>query len=463
MDGNDFQKDLRKFGLRDPILTRRIDNTMKKRHLIFYGWIIVAAGIVSYAFGYGARYSFSVIFASLLEEFQWPRDLTAAMLSVHIFVYGCVAPVAGNFIDRIGPRKTMGFGSVLLSLGLALSGLGKEPWHFYFSFGVLTGAGLCLIGAVPFTTILRNWFEKKRGLAFSIMFFGTGGAFACYPAIAFLIENVNWRNTFLIEAIIIAGFMLPLLILTVRYHPRDKGLVADGILEAEGTSSRTENDGPQIIDQDWAAIDWTWPRAVRTSRFWLLCLSTFCLWGVMQHIMVTHHIVFATDLGYSKVYVSSVLSLFGVLFAVGSLTGLVSDWIGREGTLTIGTAFGISGIVVLMFSKDTSQPWMLYYYAIAMGFGNGMTGPTIAAAVTDIFQGPKVGAIIGLVWFSFAMGGTIGPWFGGWIFELTNSYQIAFSVAITLYVLGCAAIWWAAPRKVRPVRGWAGSSTGGHS
>jgi MFS family permease len=426
---------------------------MKKHRSIFYGWIIVAVGIVSYALGYGARYSFSVIFPSLLEEFQWPRDMTAAMLSVHILVYGLVAPVAGNLVDRIGPRKIMASGTILLSLGLALSGLGNEPWHFYLSFGVLTGAGLCLMGAVPFTTVIRNWFERKRGLAFSFLFFGAGAAFACYPGIAFLINHVNWRNTFLIEAIIFPVFLLPLLILTVRYHPREKKLIVDGILEANGALSTTEKELPRITNHAWAGIDWTLSKAVKTSRFWLLCLSTFCLWGVMQHIMVTHHIVFAMDLGYSKIYSSSVLALFGVLFAFGSLAALVSDWIGRESTLTISTIIGISGILVLMFIKDTSRPWMLYYYAIALGFGLGITGPVIAASVTDIFQGPKVGTIIGFVWFSFAIGGFIGPWFGGWIFEFTNNYQIAFIVAMTVYAIGCAAIWMAAPRKVRMVPG----------
>ena len=426
---------------------------MKKQQFIFYGWIIVAAGVVSYALGYGARYSFSVIFPSLLEEFQWPRDLTAVMLSVHILVYGLVAPVAGKLVDRIGPRKTMASGAILLSLGLALSGLGNAPWHFYLSFGVLTGAGLCLMGAVPFTTVIRNWFEKKRGLAFSLLFFGVGGSFAFYPGIAFLINRINWRNTFLVEAIIFVGFMLPLLLITVRYHPREKGLPVDGLSEANGTSPPTDGALPQIMDQAWAAIDWTLPKAVTTIRFWLMCVSTFCLWGVVQHIMVAHHIVFAMDLGYEKIYASSVLSLFGAMFAFGALASLVSDWIGREHTSIISAVIGISGILVLTFIKDTSRPWMLYYYAMAFGFGLGMTGPIIAAAVTDIFQGPKVGATIGSVWFSFAIGGFLGPWFGGWIFEFTNSYQVAFIVAMMLYVIGCAAIWLAAPGKVRMVPG----------
>jgi MFS family permease len=421
---------------------------MKKKQPIFHGWLIVATGIVAYTLGYGARYSFSVIFPSLLEEFQWPRDITAAMLSVHILVYGFVAPVAGDLVDRIGPRKTMTFGTLLLALGLALSGKGSEPWHFYVSFGVLSGAGLCLIGAVPFTTIIRNWFERKRGLALSLLFLGSGGAFVCYPGIALLIDTVGWRNTFEIEAIIVAVLMLPLIILIVRYHPREKGFISDGVLEDRETSLNTGKEALQITDQAWAGTDWTLPKTARTSRFWLLCLSTFSLWG-----LVAHHVIFAIDLGYSKIYASSVLSLLGILFACGSMASAISDRIGREPTMTIATIIGISGIGVLTLMKDTSQPWMLYYYAMALGFGLGMTSPTIAATATDIFQGPKVGVIIGFIWFSFAVGGSIGPWLGGWIFEFTTNYVVAFIVAIALCVVACTAIWLAAPRKVRLVPG----------
>ena len=431
-----------------------METLMKKQGIIFHGWLIVAAGMVAHALGYGTRYSFSVIFPALLEEFQWPRDITAIMLSVHMLVYGLVAPVAGGLADRMGPRKTMALGTLLLALGLALSGRGSEPWHFYTSFGVLSGAGLCLIGSVPFTIVLKNWFERKRGVALSLMFFGTGGAFGCYPVVAFLINSLGWRHTFVIEAIVLAGIMLPLIILIIRYHPREKGLVSDGILDATGESPTTEKEPMRIIDEAWTAIDWTLPKAAKTSRFWLLCLSTFSVWGIVMHIIVAHHVAFAIDLGYSQIYASSVLSLLGILFACGALAGVVSDRIGRESTMTIGTIIGISGISALTLMRDTSHPWMLYYYAIALGISLGVTSPTIVASITDIFQGPRVGTIIGSIWFSFAIGGSIGPWLGGWIFEFTDSYLVAFMVAIAMHAVACAAIWWAAPRKVRlvPVR-----------
>jgi MFS family permease len=426
---------------------------MKKKNFIFYGWFIVAAGIVSYALGYGARYSFSVIFPALLTEFRWPRDTTAFMLSVHLLVYGVVAPLAGNLVDRIGPRKTMASGTILLSLGLLLSGWGSQPWHFYLSFGVLTGAGLCLIGAVPFTTVLRNWFETKRGLAFSLLFCGAGAAFAWYPVIAFLIDSTGWQNTFMIEGVVLCGLMLPLIILVIRYHPREKGLLSDNSAQAIDNSTASEMGSALIVDRAWAAVDWTLPNAIRTHRFWLLCLSSFSMWGITQHIMVAHHVAFATDLGYSRIYASSVLSLFGIFFAFGSLAAFVSDRIGRENTMIIGTVIGISGILVLLFLKNTSDSWMLYYYAIAFGFSNGVSAPTIAATTTDIFQGPRVGATLGFVWLSFAVGGAIGPWLGGWLFEFGQSYEPAFLTAAGWHAIAGAALWGSSPRKVRRVPG----------
>lgn len=422
--------------------------------LFYYGWFIVAAGIVVYSLGYGARYSFSVIFSCLLEEFRWPRDTTAAMLSAHILVYGLVAPVAGHLVDRVGPRKTMLGGTMLLALGLVLSAFAQRPWHFYLTFGVLTGSGLCLTGAVPFTSVLRNWFERRRGLAFSFLFFGAGAAFAFYPVVALLIERFNWRNTFLVEGATVALILCPLVLFVVRYHPSQKGLVVDGakadqVLPTTGFAGG----GSVVVDHAWAAVDWTLAKAVKTRRFWLLCLSTFSLWGIMQHVMVAHHVAFAEDAGYSRMYASSILSLVGVFFALGSLSALVSDRIGREITCIVGAASCLTGIVVLSLVHDAGRPWMLAYYAVSMGFGLGMTSPTIAAAVTDIFQGPRVGAVIGFVWFSFAMGGTIGPWLGGWIFEWAGSYLSAFVAAMVLCVTASVSIWLASPAKVRRVPG----------
>lgn len=432
-------------------------SAVPRERRFFYGWVIVAVGLFVFALAYGLRYSFSVVFPSLLEQFHWSRGAAATILSLHLLAYGVTAPVAGALVDRLGARKTMGLGAVLLCVGAATSSLGNALWHFYLSFGLLMGVGICLVGAVPFTRVMANWFVARRGLALSLLFFGSGGAYLLYPLVALLIETIGWRRAFLVEAGMVAGFLLPAVAFLIRNSPGEKGLAPDGGRDTVADPGADQRYAEAVVDKVWAATDWTLPKAMKTFRFWALCSCAFAVWGITEHILVAHHIAFAEDVGYSKLYAASVLALFGVLMSVGALAGLVSDRIGREATFSIGTVIGVSGIIVLMAIRDTAQPWMLYLYPTLFGLGFGMTMPTIAAAATDMFQGRGAGAVIGFVWFAFAIGGTIGPWLGGFIFEVGGSYLPAFILSAAMFVVASLSLWVAAPRRVRLVPGRAKS------
>ena len=425
----------------------------RKSGPIFFGWYIVVAGMLIQALGYGSRYSFSVFFPTLINEFGWSRDLGASIMSIHLIFYGVTAPFAGGVVDRIGTRKTMFTGTALLASGLILSHWGMRPWHFYLTFGILAGIGLCLLGAVPLTVIIRNWFERRRGTALSLVFFGTGAAYACYPVVAWLIDTFGWRKAYVIEGLVLIAVFGPLIFFILIYHPRQKGLTRDGLDQEKDNSALLDREQRRVVDPLWTRREWTLPQAMKTSRFWLLCFITFSLWGVSNHILVTHQIAFAIDVGYERLYASAVLSLSGWTFCLGALSSMISDRIGRESAMTIGLAATISAVIVLLMIKDTHQVWMLYFYSTAAGFGFGMCAPLVAMVVTDIFQGPKVGATVGFIWFCFAMGGSIGPWFGGLLFELAGSYRAAFIISGLLLVLAIGAIWLAAPRKVRMVPG----------
>lgn len=425
----------------------------KKSSRIFYGWWIVAAGTMTYALGYGARYGFAVIFPSLVVEFGWSRDTTATVLSSHMLVYGLVAPVVGAVVDRLGARFTMGIGALILGSGLAFSAMGQSPWHFWLSFGLLFGIGLCLVGAVPFAMVLRNWFEKKRGLAFSLLYLGSGGSYAWYPAVAWAIENWGWRMAFLGEGILLSCVILPLLVLVVRQRPEDRGLLRDGLPALPKPRIPDFHSGLESLSGSQRITpDWTLGRALKSKNFWLMCLAVFSLWGLMQHILMAHNVAFAVDLGIPRMKVSAIFSLVGVAYLGGALLAPISDRIGREATITLASLVGSSGILALVLIKGASQEWLLYFHALAFGFGNGLGSPTIAAAVTDIFQGPRVGPIIGLVWLFFALGGCLGPWLGGWIFELTGDYRWAFLMSMAWYAIACLAVWGAAPRRAKAGR-----------
>ena len=82
----------------------------QKPRKFYYGWIIVGLGLVSMAFWFGVRSSFSVFYVALLEEFRWTRAEAAGVQSVAMLTYTFVAPVVGGLIDRLGPRRVIAAG-----------------------------------------------------------------------------------------------------------------------------------------------------------------------------------------------------------------------------------------------------------------------------------------------------------------------------------------------------------------
>jgi MFS family permease len=165
---------------------------------------------------------------------------------------------------------------------------------------------------------------------------------------------------------------------------------------------------------------------MRTYQLWLLVLSFFLYWGIGCYLVLAHQVKFAQNAGYSSMFAASVFALFGIFVAVGQLSASISDWIGREKTISLGTILAIGSLVALVSVQDTSQPWLLYVYATGFGFGAGFYAPTIFAGTANIFHGRHFGAISGLVLTGMGIGGAIGPWLGGHIYDISGSYSTGF-------------------------------------
>lgn len=144
--------------------------------------------------------------------------------------------------------------------------------------------------------------------------------------------------------------------------------------------------------------------------------------------------------------------LYGFFMAVGQPFCAISDRIGREITVTISGVLAISALVALLSVEDTTQSWLLYLYAICMGLGTGLFIPAMYAGAADIFHGKRYGTISGLLLTGMGLGGAIGPWLGGYIYDLSGSYKGAIIGSIGCFALSCIAYCLAAPRKALKIR-----------
>lgn len=429
------------------------------RPLVFYGWIVVVACFLIVLLVYGVRFTFPAFYVAILEEFGESRGGTAGPYSLNLLVYGLGGAVVGALVDRIGPRKVVVLGSLLIGLGLFGVSQSNALWLLFPFFGIIVGLGNCMAGNASFIPMLSNWFVRRRGTAIGIYFAGVAGAPVVAPLAQQLIDTFSWRGAYLALAVLAVVFIMPVTVLILRARPSDRGLLPDGGSSIAEPSAGAGKHVTPMVNAAWSAVQWDVPRALRTRQFWGLFFVNLFL-GLEVNLVFLHQMAHAVDVGYAKIFAASVFGLVGFMVIAGSYAGSICDRIGRELTFTLGVLGSVLGVLMLTLTTDTSQPWMLYTYAIAFGIFFGMCNPALMASQADLFHGRRFGSINGLLLTGFGIGGAVGPYFGGLLFDLTGSYMWSFTVAMVSITLAGVSMWVAAPRKIRPVwrTGAAGSA-----
>jgi MFS family permease len=150
-------------------------------------------------------------------------------------------------------------------------------------------------------------------------------------------------------------------------------------------------------------------------------------------LVFTHIVPHATDIGFSAGEAATVLSLIGGASIAGRvLMGAVSDRIGRSKTTIICLLSQVLMLVWLMWAQEL---WMIYLFALVFGFAYGGVGPSMAALIGDTFGLNKIGVIMGALEVGYGVGASIGPVIGGLVFDISNSYFLAFLIgAVTMMV-----------------------------
>lgn len=421
---------------------------------IFYGWIIVGIACVTMAMGVNARTAFSLLVPPIVEEFRWDRGVVAGAFSFGFFISALVGPFAGRLMDRKGPRFVIGVGVALVVFGLSLGSLIREIWHFYLTLGLLVGIGANLLGYGVHSQFLPHWFVRRRGLAIGIAFSGVGiGSIILLPWMQVVIARDGWRSACLLFALITAVLLVPLILL-LHKKPEEIGLLPDGET-AQGTASAGARPS-NIVDPEWAAVEWTLSRALRTSRFWWIALgysTGLYVWYAVQ----VHQTKYLIEIGVGPAEAAWALGLVALFGVPGQIIfGHLSDRIGREWVWAIGClGFAICYAALIALQAGTS-PVLLYTMVLTQGFLGYAYTPVLGPIVAEIYEGPHFGAIFGTTMLAAVTGGAIGPWVSGLLYDRFGNYNLAFWIALGCCVVSAVAIFIAAPRKVRLVAGQVG-------
>ena len=395
-----------------------------------YRWVVVGVSTAVSGLAWGARSTFALFYVAMLAELGWGRGPTALGYSLSWLSFVAFAPVAGWLHDRWGARTVVTIGGLTLGVALALTGQAASLTEYYVCFGVLSAAGIACV-TVPATTIVTRWFVRSRGTAMGVL--STGGpasAVVFYPVNAWLILALGWRAALLAFGCIVAAATVSL----ARLY-RDPPISDERA--ADNQERRSLHDASPISEA------WTLRQALRSSRLWAAFTMT-ALGVIGFQVMATHQVAHAVDHGFPPATVVWVFTLGAACMMAGNLLGgWLSDHVGREWVFGLGSIVAIVGIGCLALTRGPHDLPLLLVYTVS-GIGFGMRIAQLSAIPADAFSGPHLGAILGVVQAGGGLGGAIGPFLGGWLFDRTGSYGSAFMAAAVAVAGSAVAAWFAA-------------------
>ena len=394
-------------------------------------WLLLGGAFSAFTVSAGLMHSYAVFLVAFIQDFAWSRAETSVAYSVSQLVAGASSPLVGGLVDRLGPLRLLLLGGSLLIFGLLGCAFMSALWQIIALYGVVMTIGANCLGLVVFVPLLSRRFVRRRGMAISVVQSANGFARAVSaPLVQFLISSVGWRQTYLVQAGFMAAMMVPLVMLFRR---------AD--------TSSSVPPWPQPVASAVSAPvslpspNWTLAEAVRTPHFWLL-FAVYLFTGLGSFLVSLHQLAFAVDRGFDKLYAAEVLGMGSFLAIAGTIfTGTLSDYIGREAAAILAYGISIIGVVCALFITGPSQGWLLWLFACFFGLTWGARGPAITAKTADLFPGRQLGTILGVITIGSGIGSAAGSWAAGWIFDLSGSYELAFTLSIASYVCGCVAFW----------------------
>lgn len=372
-------------------------------------WIIVASAAGVLFFSGGIRNTFGLFLRPMSESMGWGREVLSLSVALYTLVMGVGSPFMGALADKYGTGRVIVFGGLMWGLGVVAMAYAATPLAMVLTTGIVVGLGAAATSvSVTLGAVGRKVEPARRSTALGLATAGTSlGQMALLPVAQALIGVLGWNS-----ALIALGLVMTLLV-----------PLAWGLADAPAPHDTATEAGSM-----GAALS----EAGNHRGFWLLTAGFFVC-GFHVSFVAVHLPAFVVDQGLSAEVGITALLLVGFFNLFGA-----TFW-GRLGG-SYSKPFLLSGIYALravLFTVVLFMP-MTVYTVLAFASGVGFlwlgTVPLTSGLVGQIFGVRYLSTLFGIVFLGHQMGGFLGAWLGGWVYDVTQSYDLMWYGALGLGV-----------------------------
>jgi MFS family permease len=383
-----------------------------------YRWVIIGAGALMTCVGIGAMFSLAVYLQPMSVETGWSRAGISSAMTIDFLAMGLAGFGWGALSDKLGTRPVVLSGAVLLGSGLVLASRATSLLQFQLTYGIVVGIAAGAFFA-PMIAAATQWFDNNRSLAVSLVSAGMGVApMTISPTARWLISAYDWRTAMMTIGIIAWALLIPAALLVRR--PPEAARSGQGGANAVADAPA----GMSVAD------------ALRSPQFLVLGLTFFCCCAAHSG-PIFHMVSQAMICGIPAMTAVSIYSVEGLSGLGGRLLlGVLADRLGAKPVLVCGLLVQALAIGSYLYVNRLGE---FYVLSIVFGTAYGGVMPLYAVLAREYFGQRIMGTVFGAATMVSSLGMAFGPWAGGMIFDMFNSYGWLYIGSLSV-ALGAMAV-----------------------
>ena len=390
----------------------------------FYGWVIVLiAGFTLFFSGPGQTYSVSVFIDSYIDTYGWSRSAVSSMYSLGTLSAGMLMGFVGRAYDRYGHRKVTVTVAVLMGFALIwMSMVNSIPMLFvgFFLIRLLGQGSMSLSGS----TLVPQWFVRRRGLAMSLMSMGGALSLATLPPFNnWMIQRFGWQMGWRTWSVLMWVVFAPLAYLLIRDRPEAVGLHPDNVEVGKTV------DGVEAVEEE----AWTLMEALRTRCFWILIYIQMVPSAIITGL-IFHQMSILTMRGLTTDSAALISSLMSVVrLPMILVAGRIVDNVKTKWLLATSMTLLTLSMVSLYLADSRS---LIMVYGVLVGLQMGLQSIVTGVVWPEYYGRRNLSTIKGVTMMGGVIGSALGPLPFGFAYDLFGGYNEALLVSMVFPLAG---------------------------